>query len=162
MVAKAEYWRKLVPRVREQVGGLGVKGEGAGAHRGGAELSAGTAQWPVWSVLPPGLRESLFHPSTTGRRGLCPRAGARDSGFAGGSEGRSPRCRRAAPRTRPGDARWAPTQDPGEVLPAPAPNSRGGFQRTAVESGYRLLRGGVFPVLLARKESLCWSSICVV
>lgn len=128
VVAKAEYWRKLVPRVRAQVGALGVMGEGAGAHRGEAELSAGTAQCPVWSVLPPGLRESLFHPSTTGRRGLCPRAGARDSAFAGRSEGWSPRCRRAAPGTRPGDARWAPTQDSGEVLPAPARNSRGGFR----------------------------------
>lgn len=91
----------------EEVGtpGAGTDYEGLGVWSKGLEpaeeMGAGTAEWPVQPVLPPGLWEDVFHPSTTGRRGLWPRRLEKPLGVRRRSEGRGPPSPRAAPRIPP-------------------------------------------------------------
>ena len=97
-------------------------------------MGAGTAEWPVQPVLPPGLWETVFHPSTTGRRGLWPR-GLEPPGVRRRSEGRSPPSPRAAPRIRPSGARnvgvWL------GAGPQPGLWARfSGLPRAALEAGF--------------------------
>ena len=127
-----------------------------GMYRG-----AGTVEWPGQPVFPPGLWESVFHRSTTGRRGLWPR-GLKPPGVRRRSEGRSPPSRRAAPRIRPSGAHSV-----GSWLGAgPQPGLRARFSgrpRATVEAGFlkqwRLDTGQSF---LARKASFCRASVCLV
>lgn len=89
----------------------------------------------------------------------------RESGIPcvrGRSAGRSPPVRRAAPGTRPGGARRARgslQRGPHPAFGRDAPRARaqpsGRFPEGSREHGeYCLLGEGLFPVLLARKESL--------
>lgn len=153
VVAGAKWWRKLGPRVREQVGELGVTAEGAGARREGAELGAGTAEW---LVVPLGSGKVWFHPRTTGRHESCPRTGAGTLGLRGWRKvGASHPGARVSPAP-PGATPAGPQPGFGRGCPNFHARPSGRVSRDGSgESGYCLLRGELFPVLLAREESIC-------
>lgn len=132
---------------------------GRSAPRWGLNLGAGTAEWPAQSVRPSSWAPGKSGFSRAQQVGVDCGRRREPPGVRGRSAGRSPPGRRAAPRTRPGGAGcaggWngAPARaSEGEVLPTPARSPGGGFPG-AVESGY---------CLLAKKERLCWGSICLV
>lgn len=113
---------------------------------------ARTAEWPLRPVLSPGSGKSLVFTraqqvgvdSTRRREPETP-------GVRRRSEGRSP-----PGRTRPSGARCAPGQQQG---PKPGfgrgpPSARASLSRRVSRSAVEL-----FPVLLARKECLCWGNI---
>lgn len=152
VVAAGKWWRNLGPRLREQIGELGVMAEGAGACREGAELGAGN--WVL--VVPLGSGKVWFHPRTTGRHELCPRSGARTLGLRGWRKvGASHAGARVYPDP-PGATPAEPQPSFGRSSPNPHARLSGRFSRGGSgESGYCLLYGGLFLVLLAREESVC-------
>ena len=130
----------------------------------GLEWGARTAEWPVRSVLSPGSGKVWFYPSTTGRRGLCPPAGARDSGRAG-KVGRSEPAGPDPPKWRACCAPGRSAAGPQAGLWArssehPRLTLKAGFQKRSREGSSSTRE--LFPVLLARKDCLCWGSICIV
>lgn len=121
----------------------------------GQNWCAGTTEWPVRSVLlSPGSGKVWFYPSTTGRRGLCPRAGAQHSRRAG-------KVGRSEPDW-PDPPKWRPLR-PGSVGAGPQPGfGRGsqlphltlqaGFQkRSRKGSGYCRLREDYFQFSQGKK-----------